>query len=244
LLTFIALHTNGNTHRYLHGNNYGFFVTTVDSMDTVKYSLRSGTILFAILLVSFIQHARAETLETAPGDSSRNVRIIFSQSGFQIGLPFIYEQLPEGKYVPLLLQGNLDFQLKKKSSNPEKTHRFYLYFEPSANPVMIPDTSSSIELGVMAGIKYGIYFKKRDAIKFHLSSGGQYQHLSSIAQASGFIFSNNIGIAYQRNLKRKPLYITAGYRYRYLSNFGISSPNKGIDNHFITFGIGRLRAGN
>jgi hypothetical protein len=107
----------------------------------------------------------------------------------------------------------------------------------------MPDTFSTIELGVMAGFKYGINLKKNDSFKFHLSSGGQYQDFASIEQSNGFAFSNNIGIAYQRNLKRKPLYITTGYRYRYLSNFGISSPNKGIDNHFITFGIGRMRAG-
>ena len=169
-------------------------------------------------------------------------RILFAQSGFQFGLPFVYEKLPEGKYVPLLLQGDIDFQFKKKTSTAFNPNRFYLYLEPTANPVMIPDTTSSLEMGVTIGLKYGYYFLKYNSVKLHVSTGPQYQHLNSLNQAQGIIFSDNFGISYQRDLKKKPLYLSLGYRFRHISNLNLNLPNGGIDTHFILMGIGRNRS--
>lgn len=176
-----------------------------------------------------------------PPDSATTSRVNFSQSGFLIGLPIQYERLPEGKYVPILLQGNLDFRIKKASALEEKNSRFYFYLEPTVNPVMIPDTTSSIEMGGSVGFKYGYYFNPNNSLKIHAGIGGQYHHLESAVQAQGYIFAHNAGLSYQRNLKGGKLYTTVGYRYRHLSNYGIKQPNTGIGNHFVLFGIGRLR---
>jgi len=181
--------------------------------------------------------------EMPPTDSNTLIkrRMLFVQSGFQLGIPFFYEKLPEGKYVPVLLQGNLDFQFKKLSASNTKNHRFYFYLEPTANPVMIPDTTSSIELGGLIGLKYGYYFNTYNSIKLHISSGPQYQHFVSANQANGIIFSDNFGISYQRDVKHKPLYLSFGYRFRHTSNLNINLPNGGIDTHFFLLGIGRNR---
>jgi hypothetical protein len=168
-------------------------------------------------------------------------RIRFYQAGLQVGLPIQNELLPEGRYIPLLLQGNFDFWICKKKQTKTAKHKFFIYLEPYFNPVKIKNNTPSFEVGSNIGFKYAYCFNDLNSLRINIGSGPQYQAFHSLQQAGGFIFSDNFGISYQNNLENRPLYLNIGYRFRHISNLDLQLPNKGIDTHFLVLGLGWRR---
>lgn len=167
-----------------------------------------------------------------------NKRISFYQTGFQFGMPFQNEQLPEGKYIPIMLQANLDFWIRRKNRTINAKHKFFVYLEPYFNPIKIKNNSPSFEVGSNIGFKYAYCFNDINSIRVNIGSGPQYQAFESLQQSGGFIFSDNFGIGYQHNFATHPLYVNIGYRFRHISNLDLQLPNKGIDTHFLVLGFG------
>lgn len=165
-------------------------------------------------------------------------RCSFYQAGIQLGLPFQNELLPEGKYIPILLQTNFDFNLRRKKTLTQTKNKFFFYLEPYFTPVVIKNLTPSYEVGINIGFKYAFYFNSRSTIKLNIGSGPQFQAFNSKRQVSGYIFSDNVGLSYQYNFSNNPLFLNIGYRFRHISNLDIKLPNKGIDTHFIIIGLG------
>ncbi|HUR30281.1 MAG TPA: acyloxyacyl hydrolase, partial [Saprospiraceae bacterium] len=62
-------------------------------------------------------------------------------------------------------------------------------------------------------------------------------------QAQGFIFSDNLTFGLRKQLpSRKNNYeLNIQYRFRHISNAGLSYPNKGINNGFLILGITKVK---
>lgn len=167
----------------------------------------------------------------------KNSRFNLFEWGLSLGYGFVNEQLPEGKYEPILLLGHLEIHAHRKKRKPTSPHYLLVFAEPQINPVLVNGAMSDWEGGVNLGLKYLLSIKEKNGLYFHAGSGPHYISVETPEhQANGFVFANNFGMGYQRKFK-KEVQITFGYRFRHVSNLNINLPNLGLDNHFFTIGF-------
>jgi|SRR5690554_4220802 len=156
--------------------------------------------------------------------------------GLLIDYPIIEEKLPEvnsGGYKPLLIQANLRFPLIKNNG----LHQATLYVSPQFNPVLSPSVDKFLfEAGVNLGIAYEYYIPNAAILFFGIGVGPHYINISTDKQANGFIFSDNVFAGVHHILSPK-LMMTYQVKLRHISNAGLQSPNRGIDNLFAGLGI-------
>lgn len=177
------------------------------------------------LFLSFTQVNAAEPQKH--GQLKANIESVFI-SGIGTG------NIPEGRYQPVLLIWHLGMDLKKYFPSLEK-HRGSLsgFLETQFNPVVNPD--DNFEFGISPGIQYRYPFTEKLAGYLLVSIGPHYLSLVTARQANGFAFSDMIGGGFYYSLTGSSA-VTLGYRWRHLSNAGLTMPNDGINTHFITLG--------
>ena len=186
--------------------------------------------LFAILaVISLNNWVYAD--ENSPEASPANARL-FTESGIITG--FGNGSIDEGNYQPILLIWHMSIDLNGFFHAPKGCKgKFSLYLEPQINPVVNPETD--IEFGIGLGFKF--MYPVTDSLSTYILAGAgpQYISVNTRKQANGFIFSDTIGAGFYYFLTKKSA-VNVGYRFRHMSNIGLSHPNHGINNHFGTIG--------
>jgi hypothetical protein len=151
-----------------------------------------------------------------------------------IGPSIIHEKLPEGyDYHPLFITARMPiysfFNKRKTILKAFVEPQFVLNFPKSP-------FKTSYELGMNAGLQYAWFLSSKNSLAISLSAGPHFLSLETAMQAKGFIFSDNIEIAYY-HLLGKGMGFSLKPRFRHISNAGLQSPNIGIDNLFLMVGF-------
>ena len=109
-----------------------------------------------------------------------------------------------------------------------------LIAEPIMNIVISPD--ANVEFGASFLLKYSGHITSRIApyIEGGIGMVNTTQHTHE--QGTQFNFLPQVGAGLQFFLNNN-LALTGGYRYRHMSNAGLSDDNSGINHHFILVGV-------
>jgi len=159
-----------------------------------------------------------------------------TNSSWSIAPSYIAENLPEGvAYYPHMVLARhyiYDF-------SPDK-HGFLIYGEPQlVTASLLGNGRTEVEGGFNMGIEYQLRFLRSWYLQAAIGSGPHYISLNTELQAGGFIFSDNFEIGIIKNMPGIATQIHLRTRFRHISNAGLQSPNKGIDNFFLVFGLSR-----
>jgi len=110
-----------------------------------------------------------------------------------------------------------------------------LGIEPFINTIIAPDRG--IEAGINIGLRYLTPVADGVSVFGEISSGPAYFGIDTVEQGdAGFNFLSQFGAGLQVDLTRNMAFNTA-YRFRHLSNAGISQPNSGINTNAIIAGF-------
>jgi hypothetical protein len=194
-------------------------------------TLRVAKINILFITMTFIFCSAAYPAETEQDKTLKN-NGLFTEASIITG--YGSGHIPEGNYQPILLIGHFGIDLKRYLSEL-KDHRGSLSFflEPQFNTVVNPKTD--YECGVGIGLQYRYPLTDIVSIFAMGSVGPHYISVVTAKQANGFIFSDVLGAGFYFYLTKDSA-ITAGYRFRHISNAHMAEPNFGIDNHFVTIG--------
>jgi len=154
-----------------------------------------------------------------------------SAQEINLGIPIIQEKLPEGySYNPLFLTARFPlFDQKEK--------RLQYYIEPQLAISFPPKgVSTAFEFGSNLGLQYRIWEGKKQHLQGAVGVGPHYTSLETSIQHKGFLFSDNIEVAYYQQVQPNWGFQIKG-RFRHLSNANLFKPNKGLDNLFLMVGI-------
>lgn len=163
--------------------------------------------------------------------------VVFSQLNYvekntslSMGYSLLDEQLPEGfAYTPLSMLASFTVWNKK---------HFSVYAETQfAQALIPPELELEFELGINLGIAYQVPISQRLSMSGAIGTGPHFITVDTRRQADGFIFSDNFELGVFYRLKEFDTLISVRGRYRHVSNAGLQSPNGGIDNFFMVFGI-------
>ena len=106
-----------------------------------------------------------------------------------------------------------------------------LALEPFANPVIKPD--SGVETGLDVFIRYLYPVSSSVKLVSEIGTGPMYLSVKTAEQGKGgFNFLNQFGVGAQLALSGNSA-LTIGYRFRHLSDAGISQPNSGINSNAL-----------
>jgi len=107
--------------------------------------------------------------------------------------------------------------------------------EPFVNTVVNPD--SNVEAGFNLLFKYAYPLTER--IYPYLEGGAGFLYMSqhTLEQATQYNFIPQAGAGLTLFLQKDKLALSAGYRYRHLSNASIKHPNKGINVDMVLVGM-------
>ena len=158
--------------------------------------------------------------------------------GLNVGLSFIHEKLPENiSYNPVLILGYYNVPLTKTEHN----YAFSWYLEPQFNPVLLGKKLRDMEFGMNTGIAFSYRLGDNYHAYAAIGVGPHFITVKTASQSRGFIFSDNFILGLKRNffMQDKSYDLNIQYRFRHISNANIMQPNKGIDNHFLIFGLNR-----
>lgn len=194
-------------------------------------STRQSAMINIFIIVTIVFCSAAYPAEKEQDKTLKNDRL-FTEAAIITG--YGSGNIPEGSYDPILLIGHFGIDLKRYFSEL-KDHRGSLTFflEPQFNPVVNPKTD--YEFGIGLGLQYRYPITDTVSIFVMGSVGPHYISVVTEKQANGFIFSDVLGAGFYFYLTKDSA-ITAGYRFRHLSNAGMAQPNLAIENHFATIG--------
>lgn len=173
------------------------------------------------------------------GLAQENQRLARQEVGFKLSISFINENMAEGYYQPILLSGYFGWNLGKTENIENKKGHFIGYLEPQFNPVFISGKLNDIEFGCNFGLRYELETSPNTRLYWAIGTGPHYITVNSSKQHKGYIFSDNFIMGFQQKLYG-PIYGTAQYHFRHISNAGLMKPNQGLDNHFFTLGVSKL----
>lgn len=184
-----------------------------------------------VLLVCFILsfNVYSQKLVSHVADRHINQRA----SGVMVQYGINYYDLPEGyAYRPLLFTYYQRFPLIKTIKNVS------LAIDIGPQIGMAYTDKFNYELGLFVCLNLSIALTDWDMISLLAGAGPHYISVETERQAKGFIFSDNIRLAYRRKLllNHKPYELTVYSGFRHISNASLKQPNGGIDN--ITIGLG------
>ncbi|MCM8763167.1 MAG: acyloxyacyl hydrolase [Candidatus Omnitrophica bacterium] len=140
-------------------------------------------------------------------------------------------------YCLILTIVRLGFDLKpflnKFNFNPPGLVEFE--FEPFANTLISPDPNAEIGFNLL--LKYGLPLTQRLYPYLEGGVGFVYTTQHTLEQSTQYNFIPQAGAGIIYFLKKDSLAVTAGYRYRHLSNASIKAPNKGINVDMALVGL-------
>jgi len=154
-------------------------------------------------------------------------------SGVMLHYGINFYDLPESYgYRPVLLTHVRHYPLFKTR------HNINLAIDIGPQAGIVKTDKLNFEVGLFVCLNLGFAFTDWDMLSLIAGTGPHYTIVATERQASGFIFSNNLLLAYRRKvlIDRSPFGISLYGGFRHLSNAGLKQPNRGIDN--IMTGIG------
>lgn len=107
--------------------------------------------------------------------------------------------------------------------------------EPFLNAIVEPE--DGVEAGLNVGFRYLTPLADWVSVYGEISSGPVYFSIDTVEQGDeGFNFISQFGAGLQFEFARN-IALNAGYRFRHLSNAGLSDPNDGINTNALITGI-------
>ena len=167
---------------------------------------------------------------------------ILKEVGFWPGFGYgnSHKSLPEGNYQPYYFLFHVSFWPFAK--NAFLHERFQLYLEPQYNYVELVSDSTKIsghEFGLNIGAKYIYPLFKNVDLFMCISTGPHSFSATTVKQAPGYLFSDNMGIGTYYHFSDKLAGVFT-FRIRHLSNADTRQPNNGINTDNIHLGISYL----
>ncbi len=131
--------------------------------------------------------------------------------------------------VPIFMR--FGFYMNSLLGIKDRNGTLQLAFEPFANPVIKPD--SGVEAGLDVFIRYLYPVSSSVKLVSEIGTGPMYLSVKTAEQGKGgFNFLNQFGVGAQLALSGNSA-LTIGYRFRHLSDAGISQPNSGINSNAL-----------
>jgi len=166
------------------------------------------------------------------------------EKGFLLGAGYGINSfnLPQGTYVPLFLMPHISADLPRFTQRQNNKTLFTIYGEPQINPVIIkkPEGNSlEWEFGCNFGIQYMYPLSKNIYPYINIGSGPHYISVHTYRQATGFIFSDNMGAGFYIFFS-KNLALNTTFRLRHMSNANTRMPNEGINTFNFMAGISKF----
>ena len=145
--------------------------------------------------------------------------------------------LMEDKYQPIFFAADLVWQIGRG----EKNSFFAFYLEPQFN-LLLTEKPLDFEVGSNIGLRYFQKLSPGFYLYQMLGTGPHYLSAAIQRQASGFLFSDNLGIGFLKKLnEKKKLFINFQFIVRHLSNANFKQPNGGINTLNIRLGLSRQK---
>ena len=189
----------------------------------------SAFVFCVLLLTSF---ASAES-GTAPDTPHKWFRSFGFTTGY--GVASLDKNNDDYEVVPLLLQFSIDINpIAEKLHIKSKITDLELLIEPLANVVVRPGANA--EIGCSFPLRYSVRLSSWFSPYVEVGLGFLYTTQHVHEQGSQFNFTTQLGIGTQFTLSDHYA-LTAGYRFRHMSNAGLSTPNRGVDFHFGVIGL-------
>ena len=136
--------------------------------------------------------------------------------------------------IPILPQFGFDIRPLAERLNIKPKGTLEFIAEPVMNVVINPDTNA--EAGLSLLLRYSDNITSRIAPFIEGGTGMIYTTQHTHEQGTQYNFILQAGAGLQCFLN-KSFALIGGYRYRHMSNAGISDDNSGINHHFILVGV-------
>ena len=188
-------------------------------------------VITCLLVVFTITPVWAES-DTTPEESHKWLREISLMTGF--GTASLEKKSGDYEIIPVLPQFGFDINplLEKMNITPGGTLEFVT--EPIINVVIGPDYET--EVGFSLLLKYSDKITSRIAPYVEGGVGIIYSGLHTHEQGTQYNFLTQVGVGLQCFLNDN-FALTGGYRFRHMSNAGITDDNSGINHNFFLVGL-------
>ena len=192
------------------------------------------TILTALCLFLILSaYASAQSVQNANTSPHKWFRSFGFTTGY--GSASLDKKDDDYEVIPLLLQFTLDINpIAEMLHIKTKITDLELLIEPLANVVVRP--SANAEIGCSFPLRYSVRLSSWFSPYVEVGLGFLYTTQHVHEQGSQFNFTTQLGIGTQFTLSDHYA-LTAGYRFRHMSNAGLSTPNRGVDFHFGVIGL-------
>ena len=192
----------------------------------------SGFMLY-ILLVFFQTSYASAGPDTVPGTPHKWFRSFGFTTGY--GAASLDKKDDDYEVIPLLLQFSLNINpIAEKLHIKSDITDLELLIEPFANFIARP--SANVEVGCSFPFRYSVKLVPWIAPYVEIGLGFIYYTQHVHEQGTQFNFTTQLGIGTKFFLSDH-YELTAGYRFRHMSNAGFASPNRGVDFHFGVIGL-------
>ena len=186
-------------------------------------------IVIYMLLIFAVSPVWSESESTQPAEKPHKwLKEIGFLTGY--GMASLEKKSADYEVIPILPRFGFDINPLKGNIGGD----LELITEPIMNVVINPDANA--EFGVSFLLKYSGHITSHIAPYVEGGIGMVYTTQHTHEQGTQFNFLPQIGAGLQFFLN-KNLALTGGYRYRHMSNAGISSDNSGINHHFFLAGM-------
>ena len=190
-------------------------------------------VAICMLVVLIVSPVWSGSESTIPEEKSHKwLREISLLTGY--GTASLEKKSADYEVIPILPQFGFDINplAEKLHIKPRGTIEFIT--EPIMNVVISPDYNA--ELGVSLLLRYSDNITARIAPFIEGGVGMVYTTQHTHEQGTQYNFLSQIGAGLQCFLNEK-FALTGSYRFRHLSNAGISDDNSGINHHFFLVGV-------
>jgi hypothetical protein len=186
-----------------------------------------------VCLFLFLTSHAAADFNSTPVSSHKWFRSFGFTTGF--GSAPLDKKDDDYEVVPLLFQFGLDINpIAEKLHIKSNLTDLELLIEPFANFIARP--SANVEIGCSFPLRYSLKLASCFSPYIEVGLGFVYTTQHVHEQGSQFNFTTQLGIGTQFYLSEHYA-LTAGYRFRHMSNAGLSTPNRGVDFHFGMIGL-------
>jgi lipid A 3-O-deacylase len=204
-------------------------------------TLHHRTLLFApIVLFSifFYSGLHAEAYSSAYHNDKNSEKIHLEEIGIGSGYGWGGLKLLEDDYKVFPAFLRIGFNVNSLLGIEGRKGTLQIAIEPFVSPVTSPERG--YEAGVDIMLRYLHPIASGVKLVSELGAGPMYLSIDTLEQGdAGFDFLNQIGLGLQLNMSEKTA-LTAGYRFRHISNGGVSHPNTGINTNALVMSFSLL----
>ncbi len=139
------------------------------------------------------------------------------------------------KYQPIFFAADLVWQMGRG----EKRNFFAFYLEPQFNLVLTAKPLD-FEVGTNIGLRYFQKLSPGFYLYQMLGAGPHYMSATIPRQATGFLFSDNLGVGFLKKLNdKRSLFLNVQFFVRHLSNASLKKPNGGVNTLNLRIGLSK-----